>query len=540
MTLLKESAVKKCYFNQLKASQVLKQLAEHPFDLTEEGSLTPQRLSKFVAESAGYRLLYGTERVNEETMHALFELAKEARAVEKMEKMQGGEILNFIQGFPSEDRAVLHTASRDFFDSPNQSAAAKLAAKTCRQETDKLKQFIKEIDQKGSFHDLVVVAIGGSELGPKAHFEALKTHQRQNRNVYFVPNLDPDCVAMALKKVNLKKTLVVVISKTGTTLETLTNEEILRQHFLQLGLNPQEHFVAVTAEGSPMDDKKRYLEVFHIWDWIGGRFSSSSIVGGFPMAFAYGFEVYWEFLRGANAMDKAALSKDFNKNIPMIAALIGVWNRNFLKLSNLAIVPYSESLARYPAHIQQVDMESNGKHIDQHGNRVDFETGPIVFGEPGTNAQHSFFQLLHQGTTIVPIEFIGFKEGQTRQDALVQGTSSQEKLISNFFAQSLALALGQQSDNPNKDFEGNRPSHILLARQLSPFALGALLAYYEHKVAFQGFIWGINSFDQEGVSLGKAVAGKIIGRFAAQQGIAKGGSQPYPLGDTLMKQLETL
>jgi glucose-6-phosphate isomerase len=280
------------------------------------------------------------------------------------------------------------------------------------------------------------------------------------------------------------------------------------------------------------------LESFYIWDWIGGRYSSTSMVGGVLLAFAFGFDVYYEFLKGANAMDKAALNKDVDHNIPLLGALLAVWNRNFLGYQTLALIPYCRALRRFPAHIQQVAMESNGKHIDRAGNRVSFETGEIIWGEPGTNAQHSFYQLIHQGTSIIPLEFVGFRESQYEDDVLFHETTSQEKLLGNMFAQAIGLATGQRSDNPNKEFDGNRPSHILLGKKLTPFALGALLAYYEHKVAFQGFIWGINSFDQEGVQLGKVLANKIIDRFGALKGRKE--APEYPLGDAFLKHLDTL
>lgn len=540
MTLLKDAEVRVPTFNSLKATQRLKELAKHPFDLTKEGNLTPQRLSKFIAESAGYKMLYGTERITEETMQALVELAHEAKALEKMEKVQSGEVMNFINGFPCENRQTLHTATRDFFDSPNKSKKAQEAAATARRETDKLKAFLAKIDKEKQFTDLLVIGIGGSDLGPRANYMAVKHLQRPGVNIHFIGNIDPDTAAAALKKTNLKKSLVVTISKTGTTLETAVNEELVRDYFRKAGLKPEEQFISITGEGSPLDDKKKYLEVFHTWDWVGGRFSASSLIGGFLMAFACGFDVYWEFLRGASAMDKAALNQDISHNLPLLGALLGIWNRNFLNLETLAIIPYSQALRRYAAHIQQVDMESNGKHIDQDGNFVNYQTGPIIFGEPGTSAQHSFYQLIHQGTTPVPLELIGFRQSQYQQDLNINGTTSQEKLLANLFAQAIALATGQKSDNPNKDFAGNRPSHMILGKQLTPYALGALLAYFEHKIAFQGFIWHINSFDQEGVQLGKVLANKIIDRFAAKHDQGKGSSQPYPLGDTFIKHLEAL
>jgi glucose-6-phosphate isomerase len=236
-------------------------------------------------------------------------------------------------------------------------------------------------------------------------------------------------------------------------------------------------------------------------------------------------------------MDKLAKNKDPKMNLPLLGALFGIWNRNFLNLPTVAIIPYSQALSRFPAHLQQLDMESNGKHIDKDGNPVQFETGPIIWGEPGTNGQHSFYQLIHQGTTIVPLEFIGFVNSQYHADVKFQGTTCQEKLLSNLIAQSIGLAIGQKNDNPNKDFRGNRPNSLLLASQLDPYTLGAILAYYEHKVAFQGFIWNVNSFDQEGVQLGKVLALKMIEQFAA-----KGEGKPideksFPLGAAYMQYL---
>jgi glucose-6-phosphate isomerase len=284
-----------------------------------------------------------------------------------------------------------------------------------------------------------------------------------------------------------------------------------------------------------MDDRKRYLESFYIWDWVGGRYSTTSMVGGVMLSFAFGFDVYWDFLKGVNAMDKQALNPSIKKNIPLLGALLSVWNRSFLHYPTLALIPYSQPLSRYSAHIQQVEMESNGKHIDQNGNQVDYATGPVIWGEPGTNAQHSFYQLIHQGTDIIPLEFIGYALSQNGEDSKWNGTTLQQKLLSNLFAQAIALAVGQKSDNPNQQFKGNRPSHTLLGKQLTPFALGALLGYFEHKVAFEGFIWGINSFDQEGVQLGKVLAKKLIDRFSDPK-----NTKPYPLGDAFINQLSQM
>jgi glucose-6-phosphate isomerase len=525
-------------FDQFQSVKKLKQLAKSPIDLTNSKVLTTTRLKKFVAESCQIKFLFGTERVDETVLEQLEKLAHEAKVFEKLEKMQAGEVVNKIEGYSSENRMVLHTAVRDFFESPNKSPEAKKATKEAKIEIDKLKKFIDETVEKTGFTDLVMIGIGGSDLGPRAHYIALQHLQKKGREVHFISNVDPDDAAAILSRVNLSKTLVVCISKSGTTLETQTNEEIARSYFVKAKLKPEKHFVAVTGKGSPMDNPKQYLASFYIWDWIGGRYSTTSMVGGVMLSFAFGFEVFWELLKGANKMDKAALNKDLHSNIPLLGALLGIWNRNFLNYPTVALIPYSQALLRFPAHIQQLDMESNGKHVDKEGNKVDFETGPVIWGEPGTNAQHSFFQLIHQGTSIIPLEFIGFKNSQYGKDLLYKGTYSQEKLLANLFAQSIALAAGDKNKNPNKDFEGNRPSHILLAKKLTPSILGSILSYFENKVAFQGFIWGINSFDQEGVQLGKVLANKIIDQFASERSGKKAAS--FPLGAALIKQLENL
>ncbi len=524
-------------FMGYEATKHLKELSHTPIDLSRSNHLTPERLAKYYGEACGYKLLYGTERVTDAVMEALQELVKESKALDKMKRMQDGEVMNFVKPYPSENRAVLHTATRDFFEHPRTAPKAKEAAHLARQELEKLRAFIGKIDSENKFQDMIVIGIGGSELGPRANYVALQYLLKPGRRVYFISNVDPDDATAVLKAVNLKHTLVVSISKSGTTLETETNEEFVRSKLKEAELNPREHFISVTMPGTPMDNREHYFETFYLWDWIGGRYSTTSMVGGVILAFAYGFDVFCEFLRGAHDMDLAAMQPDIKHNLPLLEALLGIWNHNFLKYPTLAIIPYSQALRDYPAHLQQVDMESNGKLLDQQGKFVDFETGPVLWGSAGTNSQHSFFQLLHQGTSTVPLLMIGFKKNQYEEDLEVNGTTSQEKLLSNLFAQSLALALGNQPENPNKFCPGNRPTHILLGERLTPYSLGALLAFYEHKVAFQGFIWGINSFDQEGVQLGKLLANKLIERFADYRGKAK-DKKPDPLGDAYLKHLE--
>jgi len=262
------------------------------------------------------------------------------------------------------------------------------------------------------------------------------------------------------------------------------------------------------------------------------------MVGGVTLAFALGMDRFLEFLRGANAMDKVAMKNDLKLNLPLLSALLGIWNRNFLGLPTVAIIPYSQVLMRFPAHLQQLEMESNGKCIDKWGHLIDYDTAPVIWGGGGTNGQHSFYQLIHQGTTAVPLELIGFKESQYKQDVLYEGTNCQEKLLSNLFAQSIALAIGQKSMNPNQFFPGNRPNRILFGQRLDPFVMGAILAYYEHKVVFQGFIWNINSFDQEGVQLGKKLALKMIDQFVLIRQGKVIDPKNFPLGQAYLRHLD--
>jgi len=502
--------------------QTLQGLAKAPFDLSRAGALSRERLLTMRAETAGFRLLYGTERVDEPTLAALQQLADESRAVEQFKGMKRGEVINRIEGYESENRAVLHTAVRDIFSPTPQHPEATAEAKV---ELAKLASFLQEVSDGRvanaagqAFTDLVLVGIGGSDLGPRALYLALQRYRLPGRRVHFISNVDPDDGAQVLAGLDLSRTLVNVVSKSGGTLETLTNETLVRAAFTAAGLDPQAHFLAVTGQGSPMDNPAHYRQTFHMFDYIGGRYSVTSMVGAVVLGFALGYEAVIELLRGANTVDCAAEETDIRRNIPLLLALLGVWNRNLLGHQTLAILPYSQALIRFTAHLQQCDMESNGKSIDRAGQPLTEDSGPIVWGEPGTNGQHAFYQLIHQGTTVVPVEFIGFLESQYGQDLEVGGTSSQQKLIANLLAQSLALATGRGHDNPNRRFAGNRPNCLLLAPRLTPFAMGALLAIYEAKIALQGFIWNLNSFDQEGVQLGKVLANQLLDHLRQGQG----------------------
>jgi glucose-6-phosphate isomerase len=496
--------------------------------------LTPERIAAFHAEAAGIKLLYGTERVSDPILELLFRLAVDSNAVDQMKAMQDGERVNAIKGYESENRPALHTAMRDVFDHKKHPPLTQAAIDLAKKEIEKLRTFLLQVEK---FTDIVQIGIGGSSLGPEAVYLGLEAFCLPGRKAHFISNVDPDETKKILDALDLAKTLVIVVSKSGSTLETVTNETLAREKLKKAGLNPKDHLIAVTGKGSPMDDPANYRASFYIWDYIGGRYSVTSMIGGVMLGFTLGIDHYLEFLRGAHAMDQVALNPEPQQNLPLLGALLGIWNRNFLNHPTVAVIPYSQALARFPAHLQQLDMESNGKHINREGKTVDYNTGPIIWGEPGTNGQHSFFQLIHQGTTIVPLEIIGFLESQYNEDLIVQGSYSQEKLLSNLFAQAIALAQGQDNPNPNKVFTGNRPSHILLAKRLDPFTLGTLLAYYEHKVVFQGFIWNINSFDQEGVQLGKKLAVEMIKAFTE---IRQGQEPSYKLGLAFIKHIENL
>ncbi len=527
-------------FSSYKAVAKLADLARRPHDLAAAGGLTASRIREYSASFCGFDLLYGTQRVNSEVLDALQSLAAEAGLIEAFKAMKQGAVLNRIEGYASENRQVLHTASRDVFDdSPSEPEAAAKA----KQELTKLRGFLDDLAcskivnaQGQTFTTMVQVGIGGSDLGPRALCLALKAFSLPARSARFIANVDPDDVAEVLKDLDLSRTLFNIVSKSGTTLETLTNERLIRAALVRSGLDPARHLVAVTGEGSPMDDPAKYLRSFYMEDYIGGRYSATSMVGAVTLGFILGFEAVMEFLRGAHEVDLAAEQPDIRANIPLLQALLGIWNHNFLGHATIAVLPYSQALCRFPAHLQQCDMESNGKSVTRQGAAVGWQTGPVVWGEPGTNGQHAFYQLIHQGTEVVPVEFIGFRHNQYDLDLEVEGTSSQQKLVANMLAQSLALALGKKDENPARCFPGNRPNSVLMADRLTPRTMGALLAIYEHRIAFQGFCWNINSFDQEGVQLGKILASRLLRLLAG------GAGQPEEGGveEILLRQAKIL
>ena len=364
------------------------------------------------------------------------------------------------------------------------------------------------------FTTVVQIGIGGSDLGPRALYIALENWAKANNTfkmeAKFISNVDPDDAAAVLASVDLAHSLFIVVSKSGTTLETLTNEAFVKDALTKAGLNPSKHMLAVTSETSPLAKSDDYLTAIFMDDYIGGRYSSVSGVGGAILSLAFGPEVFAELLDGAAEEDKLATNKNILENPDMLDALIGVYERNVQGYPSTAVLPYSQALSRFPAHLQQCDMESNGKSVNRFGEPVDYVTGPVIFGEPGTNGQHSFYQLLHQGTNIVPLQFIGFKKSQLGVDVDIENSTSQQKLCANVAAQIVAFACGKEDENLNKNFKGGRPSSIIIGEELTPKSLGALLAHFENKIMFQGFVWNLNSFDQEGVQLGKVLAKRVL------------------------------
>ena len=417
-----------CDFSKMLAWAELETLARAPYDLTAPGALSPARIRSYKAHAAGFDLLYSTQRVDEAVLSALQRLAEESGAVAQFLLMKKGAVLNRVEGYASEERQVLHTACRDIFAPVSLAPEASALAKG---ELEKLADFLAALEAGTivnaagePFTDLIQIGIGGSDLGPRAVYLALAAYKIPGRRVHFISNVDPDDAAAILAGLDLAKTLVNVVSKSGSTLETLTNEELVRKAFAEAGLEPNRHFLAVTGKGSPMDNPARYLRSFYMFDSIGGRYSATSMVGAVMLGFGLGYAQLLEILQGANAMDLAAEEPDIRLNPPLLLALLGIWNHNFLGCETLAILPYSQALVRFTAHLQQCDMESNGKSVTRQGKPLAWKSGPIIWGEPGTNGQHAFYQLIHQGTAIVPAEFIGFRSSQHGRDLVIEQTTS--------------------------------------------------------------------------------------------------------------------
>ena len=480
------------------------------------GPAGAERVKKYsVPMGAGLTYNFAAKQVDDKVLSVLRELADEAELTQKFEETYNGAVIN-----TGEKRMVLHHLCR-----------GQLGKDVNADGTNKRDFYVKEQKRIAEFADkvhsgkitnadgekfttVVQIGIGGSDLGPRAMYLALENWAKANKTfkmeAKFISNVDPDDATAVLNSTDLAHSIFILVSKSGTTLETLTNESFVKDALKKAGLNPAKHMIAVTSETSPLAHNPDYLEAFYMDDYIGGRYSSTSGVGGAVLSLAFGPKVFADFLDGAAEEDKLATNKDLLKNPSMLDALIGIYERNVQGYPATAVLPYSQALSRFPAHLQQLDMESNGKSVNRFGNPVKYSTGPVIFGEPGTNGQHSFYQLLHQGTDIVPLQFIAFKDNQAGNDVVIENSTSQKKLGANVTAQIMAFACGKDDSDPNKTFAGDRPSSLIYGKQLTPKTLGALLAHYENKVMFQGFAWNLNSFDQEGVQLGKKLAKSVL------------------------------
>ncbi|MGN0316942.1 MAG: glucose-6-phosphate isomerase [Lachnospira sp.] len=479
----------------------------------EKGADRVKTCSVSMAEGLAYN--YASKPVDEKVLKALSKLAEEAELAEKFEALYNGEVVN-----TGEKRLVLHHMTRGQLGNPVQADGVDKRSFYVEQQK-RIADFANKVHSGEitnaageKFTTVVQIGIGGSDLGPRAMYLALENWAKKNNTfkmeAKFISNVDPDDAAAVLNSIDVAHSIFVLVSKSGTTLETLTNESFVKDALKNAGLDASKHMIAVTSETSPLAKSDDYLAAFFMDDYIGGRFSSTSSVGGAVLSLAFGPEVFAQFLDGAAAEDKLSMNKNILENPEMLDALIGVYERNVLGYPCTAVLPYSQALSRFPAHLQQLDMESNGKSVNRFGEPVNYQTGPVIFGEPGTNGQHSFYQLLHQGTDIVPLQFIGFKNSQLATDVVIQDSTSQQKLCANVAAQIVAFACGKADENLNKNFKGGRPSSIIVGDELNPGALGALLAHFENKIMFQGFVWNINSFDQEGVQLGKVLAKRVL------------------------------
>ena len=449
----------------------------------ENGAERVKSYSVPMAEGLAYN--YAAKQVNEDVLAALVKLAEEAQLSEKFEELYNGAVIN-----TGENRLVLHQLTRGQLGNTVTADGVDKRAFYVEQQ-NRIAEFANKVhageitNAAGEkFTTVVQIGIGGSDLGPRAMYLALENWAKKNgcfkMEAKFISNVDPDDAAAVLNSIDVAHSIFVLVSKSGTTLETLTNESFVKDALKNAGLDASKHMIAVTSETSPLAKSDDYLAAFFMDDYIGGRYSSTSAVGGAVLSLAFGPEVFAAFLEGAAAEDKLSANKDVLRNPEMLDALIGVYERNVLGYPSTAVLPYSQALNRFPAHLQQVDMESNGKSVNRFGEPVNYPTGPVLFGEPGTNGQHSFYQLLHQ------------------------------KLCANVAAQIVAFACGKADENKNKNFEGGRPSSIIIGDQVNPKTLGALLAHFENKIMFQGFLWNVNSFDQEGVQLGKVLAKRVL------------------------------
>lgn len=506
------------------STKAWKALAQHrqqmeSTHMRELFSQDQQRFNKFSLRLEDILFDYSKNIITEETLQLLAGLANECRLKEAVDAMFSGEKINRTEG-----RAVLHTALRNCFDKPVM-ADGKDVMPEVRRVLDQMKQFSQAVHSgrwKGytgkNIRYIVNIGIGGSDLGPVMVTEALKPYWVEGIQTYFVSNVDGTHIAETLKKITPDETLFLIASKTFTTQETMTNAFTARSWFLDHAKDEAhvaKHFVALSTNEKEVVkfgiDKQN---MFVFWDWVGGRYSLWSAIG-LSIVLTIGYDNFNQLLRGAYSVDEHFRNTPFEKNIPVIMALVGLWYTNFFDAQTEAILPYDQYLHRFAAYFQQGNMESNGKSADRNGNAVDYKTGPVIWGEPGTNGQHAFYQLIHQGTLLIPCDFIA--------PAITHNAIGDHhvKLLSNFFAQTEALMNGKTVEElkkenvpdeliPYKLFTGNRPTNSFLVKQITPYTLGQLIALYEHKIFVQGVIWNIYSFDQWGVELGKQLANKIL------------------------------
>ncbi|PKL17153.1 MAG: glucose-6-phosphate isomerase [Spirochaetae bacterium HGW-Spirochaetae-5] len=484
----------------------------------------PERGRKFRVDNCGLIFDYSKNRVIEETMDLLLKLAEKCSLKEEIEKMFNGERIN-----GTENRAVLHVALRNRSGKPVMCDGADVMPGILNviARMKNISDRIRKSEWKGfsgkSVKNIINIGIGGSDLGPVMACEALKYYSNRDLNVRFVSNIDSTHIREAIIDLNPEETLFIVASKTFTTMETMTNALTAKKwvtDFFGSEKAVANHFIALSTNKNDVEkfgiDTENMLE---FWDWVGGRYSLTSAIG-LSVMISIGYDNFIRFLDGFHEMDNHFRDTPFDKNIPVIMALLGVWYNNFFGCETYAILPYEQYMHRFAAYFQQGDMESNGKSITRDGRRVNYSTGPVIWGEPGTNGQHAFYQLLHQGTKIIPADLIGFV------NPLHGDRDHHNKLIANMIAQAEAFAFGKTSEEvvkegvdeklvPYKTFEGNRPTNVIMSERLTPEILGNLIAAYEHKIFVQGIIWDIFSFDQWGVELGKVLAGKILKELEA-------------------------
>lgn len=527
----------KINFTQTKAYQYL---ADHLVEISDHHmkdlfKQDPERFKKFTILFNDILIDYSKNRINDTTIALLLQLAKECELEKAIQSLMNGEKIN-----ETENRAVLHTALRNRSNTPIMVDGKDIMPEV-NAVLEKMKKFSEAIISgrwKGytgkAITAIVNIGIGGSDLGPVMVTESLKAY-KNHLALHFVSNVDGTHIAETLKKVNPETTLFLIASKTFTTQETMANAHSARQWFLDAGAAEDDiakHFAALSTNADGVGNFGiDTANMFEFWDWVGGRYSLWSAIG-LPIALSIGFENFEDLLLGAHEMDNHFREEEFEKNIPVILALLGIWYNNFFEAETQAILPYDQYMHRFAAYFQQGDMESNGKYVDRSGDTVNYQTGPIIWGEPGTNGQHAFYQLIHQGTKLIPCDFIAPAKSHNSLG------EHHTLLLSNFFAQTEALMNGKAEEEvkaelqssgktdeeinqlaPFKVFEGNRPTNSILVKQITPKTLGSLIAMYEHKIFVQGVIWNIFSFDQWGVELGKQLAGKILPELKNEQEI---------------------